>query len=260
MDVLHPALADVHIFLLIFVRITAMTFLLPIFGSENVPVPAKVGLGIVLSLMMMPLVQRGAIPVPRQFWEFVFLLVKELFVGMVVGYAASFLFVALRFAGQLIDLQMDMSMAQLVDPMDSTSTTVTEQLHILLFTIVFLLINGHYYLLMGIKRSFEVIPLLGVKVPGGQLAYYFTQLSGGVFVSAIKMAAPVYVTLTLTTLALGVVARTVPQMNVFFVGVPLKIGVGLVTMIIVLPSLVELFKGLVDTLMQDIWTLISMLA
>lgn len=261
MDVLHPAIQDVHVFILVFVRVASMLFLLPIFGSQSVPVQVKAGFAIMLSVMLTPFaLGRENIAVPRDMWEYLPLLLKELFVGVCVGYAASFLFIALRFAGRLIDIEMGFAMVEMIDPFTDASTTTTGQLQTLLFTIVFLLVNGHFFLLLAIQKSFELIPLLGADVPSGHLALMFTNLSAGIFISAMKLAAPVYVILVLTSLSLGIVARTVPQMNVFFVGMPLKIGIGLTTIVMVLPILMQLFRRMTDSLMYDIWKLLYLLA
>ena len=113
---------------------------------------------------------------------------------------------------------------------------------------------------MAIEKSFEVIPLLGVARPLGKLAAFLTQQTGNIFVIAFKMSAPVFVTLMITQVSLGVVARTVPQINVFFVGIPLNIAIAFGTAIIVLPDLVVLFKDIFDRLVQDIWRLLYMMA
>lgn len=260
MDVLHPAINEVHVFILVFARVTAMIALLPIFGSENVPVHLKAGLSIIFSIIVVPFVARQDLPIPPSLTAYAVLLIKELLVGILIGFAASFLFVAVQFAGRLVDTQMGFAFVQTVDPFTNNQTTTLGQLKVLVFTILFLLINGHYFMLLAIEKSFEMIPLLGVNVPGGHFAFQLTAMSARVFVSAIKLAAPVFITLILTSLSLGVVARTVPQMNVFFVGLPLKIGVGFGTTIIVLPLLADLFRRMVNVLMTDIWKLLYLMA
>ena len=258
---MHPALYEVHVFLLVFLRISTMLFLFPIFGSANIPVQLRIALSLLLAIMLTPFALGGEpLAVPRTLWEYLPLLLKELFVGICIGYVASFLFVALQFAGRLIDTEMGFAMVEMMDPFTDTSTTSTGQLKILLFTIVFLLVNGHLFLLLAVARSFELIPLLEASVPDGRVVELFSRLSAGVFVSALKLAAPVYVVLVLTSLALGIVARTVPQMNVFFVGMPLKIGVGLLTLALVLPMMQQLFRTMTDALMHDIWRLLHLLA
>ncbi len=255
------AAEQVQIYLLVFVRVSAMLALLPIFGSQNVPVHIKVAVTALLAFMLYPMVQgRGAVEVPLAWGMFVFSVIKELFIGIVIGFAASLLFAGVQFAGRLVDTQMGFAFVQLVDPFTSARVTTLGQLKIIVFTILFLLLNGHYFLLLAVQKSFEVIPLCGAHMPGGKTAYVLTEMTAGVFESAVKLAAPVFVTLVLTSLSMGVIARTVPQINIFFVGLPLKIFLGLGTTIVAFPALAIVFRKMVDQLMRDIWRLLYLMA
>jgi len=261
MDLPYTSVTDIYLFLLMFTRIVTMVALLPVFGSSNVPVAAKVGIAIIVSLILFPMAGgRENIGAVDSFLGFSVLLVKEAAVGLVVGFVSSMLFTGLLLAAAMIDLQMGFSFVQVVDPFTETETTVMGQLKVLVFTLVFLLINGHYFMLLAVQKSFEMIPVLGVHLPGGKLAWFLTEVTGGVFLTGLKLGAPVFITVVLTEVALGVVARTVPQMNIFFVGMPLKIGIGLLTSVIVLPVLVALFRGMVQELVGNIWKLLYLMA
>ncbi len=252
---------QIQVFLLIFVRITAMITLLPIFGSQNIPVQLKAGFSFLLAIILFPMVPVNA---PESFVftipSFALFVIRELFVGLTIGYATSLLFAAVQFAGRLVDTQMGFALVRLVDPFSNAASTVTGQFQILIYSIVFLLINGHYFLLLAVQKSFEVIPLLGANMPTGSVANVLVSMVADVFIMAVRLAAPVYSVLVLTSLSLGIVARTVPQINIFFVGLPLKIGLGLTTFAIVLPVLVLIFRGMFEMLMNDIWKLLYLMA
>jgi flagellar biosynthetic protein FliR len=259
MNIADLSAEQIQLFLLTFVRITALVSLLPVFGAAAVPVQLKAGLSFVLALLIFPTLgppAQAAVSIPL----FFFSVVKEIFVGLVLGFATTFLFAGVQFAGRLIDMQMGFSLVQVIDPFTESQVSTTGQLQILLFTILFLAINGHYFLLLAIQKSFMVIPLLGVQAPAGSLASYFSGLVGNVFVVAIQLAAPVFVVLVLTSLSLGIVARTVPQINIFFVGMPLKIAVGIGTFVLVLPALAAVFQGIVKAMIGDIWKLLHLMA
>jgi flagellar biosynthesis protein FliR len=261
MDPLTYTTNQVQIFLLGLVRIASMLALMPIFGSSSIPVQLKAGMALILCFILFPFIQQHtSMPLPQTTGLFIYKILLEAFVGIAIGFVATLLFSAVQFAGYLIDVLTGFSFVELVDPFTDTSVTVFGQFNVLIFTIAFFMINGHYFLLLAIEKSFEVIPLLGVAVPTGKLAAFITAQTGNVFVIAFKLSAPIFVTLMITQVALGVVARTVPQINVFFVGIPLNIAVAFGTAIIVLPGLVILFKGIVDKLMQDIWRLLYMMA
>jgi flagellar biosynthesis protein FliR len=250
------------IFFLVFVRVVSMLALVPIFGSQSVPPQLKVAFALILSALLFVPSHTAGVTFDYQFSiPFLGLLVvKEVMVGIAVGYVASMLFTALQFAGKLVDTEMGFGFVELMDPNTSQSVTVWGQMQVVLFTILFLAINGHYFLLLAIQRSFELIPLTGGTMPGGKVAFHLTALTGGIFAVALKFAAPIYVTLILSEVALGAVARTVPQINIFFVGMPLKIAVGLGTAILVLPMLLSLFRATVEQLVQDIWRLLFLMA
>ncbi|MCL2690147.1 MAG: flagellar biosynthetic protein FliR [Chitinispirillia bacterium] len=254
----------VQYFLLMFVRIMSMMMLMPIFGANYVPVQVKVALTLLFTSALfsvqltigLPHIDAGSLSVGL----FFLLVIKEMMAGLIIGFAASFLFSAVNFAGRMVDTQMGFGFVELTDPMTEESITVIGQLKLILFTILFLLFNGHYFLLLTIQRSFEIIPLFGAVYPAEGIIAHFTVLVTNIFILGFKLAAPVFVVLILTMIALGIVARTVPQMNIFFVGLPLKIGLGLMTTIVVLPMLTSLFRRMTESFIQDIWKLLYMMS
>jgi flagellar biosynthetic protein FliR len=253
---------QIQYFLLVFVRISTVIALLPIFGSPQVPPQIKVGISLLLSVVLFSSIMslNPQFPKAFSFALFFLLVLKEAMVGLVIGFVTTFLFTAVQLAGQLIDNEMGFGFAQVADPFTEEPITVLGQFQLIIFTILFLLFNGHYFLLLAIQKSFVIVPLFTAHMPGGKESFYVTAMVANVFVLALRFAAPIYVTLILTEMALGVVARTVPQINIFFVGMPLKIFVGLWVMMIVLPSLSNLFKQTVEMLMQDIWKLLYLMA
>lgn len=245
-------------FFLVFVRIVTITAFLPVFGSFAVPPQVKVAFALILTILLFGTVMTGARMVDAEITLpfFGLLVVKEVMVGVAVGFVASTLFAAVQFAGRLVDVEIGFGFVELMDPMSNETVTVWGQLQVILFTILFLTINGHYFMLLAVQRSFELVPLLGGVFPGGKVAHHLVSITGAVFVTALKFSAPIYVTLVLSELALGAVARTVPQINIFFVGMPLKIAVGLGTAALSLPMLAMLFRATVERLVQDIWRLL----
>ena len=261
MDLAAVTTNQIETFLLMFARIATMIALLPLFGSQQIPVQLKAGLAFFLCVILFPAVTHGAGgSFPTTTGLFVLMFIKELFVGIVIGFVASLIFTVVQFAGYLIDVLTGFSFVELVDPFSDTSVSIFGQFNVLIFTIFFFALNGHYFLLLAIEKSFSVIPLLGAQIPSGPLCAAITKSVGNIFVLGFKFSAPVFVTLFLTQIALAVVARTVPQINVFFVGVPLNIIIGLGVAIIALPGLGVMFKKMVGMMMQDIWRLLYMMS
>jgi flagellar biosynthesis protein FliR len=261
MDFAAVTTNQLQAFLLIFARIATMIALLPLFGSQQIPLTLKAGLAFFLSVILFPAVTHSALPAAAATTGlFAFMFIKELFVGIVIGFVASLIFTVVQFAGYLVDVLTGFSFVELVDPFSDTSVSIFGQFNVLVFTIFFFALNGHYFLLLAIQKSFIVIPLLGVHFAEGPLMKVIVKAVGDVFILGFKFSAPLFVTLFLTQVALAVVARTVPQINVFFVGIPLNIIIAFSVAIIALPGLGVMFKKMVDLMMQDIWRLLYIMA
>jgi flagellar biosynthetic protein FliR len=255
-------LQSIHVFSLVFTRIVAIVAFLPIFGSLNVPSKIKVALSLVLALIIYPLVQPGVdlsvteVGLPL----FAVSAVKEIFIGILIGFTASFIYAAIQFAGRIVDLQMGFAFVQMVDPLTSARVTTMGQLKMVLFTIMILLVNGHYFFIIAMKKSFDTIPLLQVSLLNAGVITLLTTMSAEIFVSAVKLAAPVLATLLLVSVALGVIARTVPQVNIFFVGLPVKIFIGMAVTFTALPILATVFRQIFTRILEQIWQLLYVLA
>lgn len=263
MDQLPISVDTIEAFLLVFARIATMLAMFPIFGAATIPPQAKVGLSLIVAMLVFiatpalhTVSAEGSPSVPILF----LLIIKEVFVGLTIGFVGMFLFAAVQFAARLIDMEIGFGMVDLIDPMSEESITVMGQLWVIVFTIVLLLINGHYFFILAIEKSFAVIPLAGVNVHSGPIASHFSKMAADIFVLGLKMSAPVYVTLILTEITLGIVARTAPQINIYFVGMPGKILVGIATTVIAFPMLAGLFRKIFEGLMNDIWSVLYMLA
>jgi flagellar biosynthesis protein FliR len=265
MDQLPFTLDTIEAFLLVFVRIATMLSLFPIFGSTTIPLQVKVGLSLFIAVLVFiaapglhtlaPHAGYGP-SVPLLF----LLIIKEVLVGLTIGFVSAFLFASVQFAARLIDMEIGFGMVDLIDPMSEESITVMGQLWIVVFTVVLLLINGHYFFILAIEKSFAVIPLADAHMRFGPIASHLIDMTGQVFVLSLKLSAPIYVTLIMTEMTLGIVARTAPQINVYFVGLPGKILIGIVTTVIAFPMLSVLFKKIFEGMMGDIWSVLYLLA
>jgi len=176
-------------------------------------------------------------------------LVMELLVGITIGFVIYILFAAVQLAGQLLDMQMGFGMVNVLDPQSGMQVPLMGNFIYLIALMVYLLMNGHHYLLSALVQSYQTVPVLGMHVNEG-----FMSLLIGVtldmFIIAIKISAPVVMALLLTDVSMGFIARTVPQMNVFIVGLPLKIIVGLVVLISVLPVYLWFFSILFNKFLE----------
>ena len=216
------------VFLLVLFRITGVLMVAPVFGSQTIPVPVKIFLSLVLALLFFPLVQGQGAPAPADAGALALAAAGELAVGLLIGFTASLLFAGVQFGGHLIDQELGLLQANLLDPVLNEQISIMGQFKVLLATLVWLLINGHHLLITSISDSFRAVPLMGLRFSEGAALHLSDTLMRDFFRMGIGIAAPALVTLFLITIAMAFMARTAPEMNVFALSFTLRLAVGIV--------------------------------
>jgi flagellar biosynthetic protein FliR len=229
-------------FLLVFVRMSGLVFTTPVIGGAAVPAQIKIGLAGLVSFMVVAVAKLTPVDVSMPFGRFVLLAAGEAAIGLVIGFCAQLMFNAVEFAGEMIGTQIGFGIVNVLDPTTNSQVSITSQYLNTLALLLFLAINGHHWFLTAAVRSFEVLPLLGFN-PSRGISEMVITLTANVLVLAVRLSAPVVVTLLLLNVALGLIARTVPQMNVFIVGFPLQIAVGLFVLGVSIPVFFETLKS-----------------
>jgi flagellar biosynthesis protein FliR len=213
-------------FFLVLGRVSPLFLLAPLFSSKLLPARARGIVAVALAIGIAPVVAAQTV-LPADVWEMAGLMLKEMLVGLAFAFALGALFAALQVAGSLLDTLIGFSFGALVDPMTGTTGGALNQLYALVGVIVFVVIDGDAWVIQGLARTYEAVPLaeapaIGSLVEGAQVAF------SGIFGAAIQVGAPVLLAVVLTDVAFGLVSRVVPQLNVFAVGFPAKVIVGLV--------------------------------
>jgi flagellar biosynthesis protein FliR len=216
-------------FFLVLARISPLFLLAPLFSSKLLPARARgiVAVGLALGIAPIAMNAGDEALLPTEILELGGLILKEMLVGFGFAFSLAALFAAIQVAGSLLDTLIGFSFGALVDPVTGTSGGVLNQLYALVGVMIFVVINGDAWVIQGLARSYDAIPLaeapaIGSLVEGAQVAY------SGIFAAAIEVCAPVLVAVVLCDVAFGLVSRVVPQLNVFAVGFPAKVTVGLV--------------------------------
>jgi flagellar biosynthetic protein FliR len=222
-------------FFLVFCRVGTMMLVAPIFGSRGTTPQVRVFLSLTVALVMAPVVAAPGVVIPGDLGTFVGRIAREALIGGLVGFVVLMVFTALEGAGHIVGLQMGFSLANIINPLTSTNASLIDQFYSLVATLVFLTIDGHHIVLLGIERTFQIVPIdnTGSILPPRDLIF---GLGREIFATASRMALPVLTALLLTDVALAMVARSVPQLNVFVVGMPAKIVVGFVMLIVTVPA------------------------
>ena len=234
---------------LILARLTSFMSLAPFFSIKNTPNMIKLGLAVFLTVLIIPTLP-AAENIPLDLVAYSILIIKEVVVGLILGYASILTFTAIKIAGELIDNQMGFAMASIVDPVNNSSITLIGQFMYLLQILLFLAVDGHHRLLMAISYSYTLIPVNGTVLQTtfvtGILKIFIEMFSLG-----IRMAAPFIVAFLICDIALGIIARTVPQLNVFVLSFPVKTGLGLITLVAVLPIMTALVNNVLSVMEKD---------
>ena len=248
-----------HLILMVLVRISIIIFIFPLFGYSVVPIKIRIGLSILLTFIVVPLILDQHINGPENLLVFFFMVGREALCGLIIGFSATLLFMAFQFAGTIVGLQMGFGIVNVIDPQSNAQVSIIGQLLYIVAILMFLAINGHHYLIEALVHSFEVIPLTK-PIFTDKIVHKIVMMSADVFVIAIKIGIPTIIALLLTNVALGIMARTVPQMNVFIVGFPIGISLGLFTLASTFPLYIFLFSKLMRMFKTDMTTIINLLA
>ncbi len=226
MDILGLSQEQFKCLILILIRVSIVLFMFPIFGGMMVPKPVKAGLALMITLVLFPIVR----PDPRLFPESLVgsinLILSELVLGLIIGLTIRLFFAAIQLGGQLIGFQMGFAIANVLDPESGTQGSILAQLGYWVALLCFLMLDGHLVLLETLANSFTVIKMGSLNIGVG-IFNRISEVSGDMFVMAVKYGAPAIVALLLTSAAFGIIAKVVPQVNILIVAFPIKIIVGL---------------------------------
>jgi flagellar biosynthetic protein FliR len=216
-------------------RILGLVAAAPIFGNTAVPVSIKVAIGVLLAAIIAPTV--GAVPpVDPMSWAGLLILGQEMLVGLAMGFAMRLVFAAIEFAGEVASSTMGMSFASFFDPSTAGRSSAVSQFVALLATLSFLAVNAHLVLLQALAESFFTLPISSTPLSLGA-PLELARWGGRIFSAGLQLSLPILAALLITNLALGILTRAAPQLNIFGIGFPITLGVGLLVLSVALPYL-----------------------
>jgi flagellar biosynthetic protein FliR len=234
-------------FILVLARVSPLFLLAPPFNSSMVPARARLIIACGISIGIAPLALHG-LAIPSDAMKIAGLALKEILVGLGFAFSIACLFAAVDAAGSMIDTQIGMNFGSLINPVDATQSGSISQLYSMVGILVFIAIDGQAWVIRGLSRTYELVPMLSTPSIS-KLTQAATSAFEGIFSSALEVAGPVLLALILTDVAFGVVSRVVPQLNIFAVGFPMKMIVGLLVVAAALPFMSGWF---VDQLQRSV--------
>ena len=256
MDIYALISNQLGFFLLVFTRISGIFTAAPIFGSRNFPVYAKAGLALLISYIVFPLVYSAKAVIPDQMLAYAFMVLSELLIGLLIGYISTFVFSAVQMAGQLLDMQIGFGIVNVIDPQFGQQIPLVGNFKYILALLVFLASNGHHVLLSALFDSFKMIPVTGVAL-NTHIVELVVDMMFTLFITALKISLPILSALLLTDMALGILAKTMPQMNIFIVGIPGKIIIGLFVLALAMPVYIAFLEVGFNAMYRDIYRLLG---
>lgn len=249
-----PFVAEVAIprfeaLLVALLRTAGILAAMPVVGGRSLPLQVKVGLAVALGLVLMPILPRPA--VPAGLGPVAAGLGSEFVIGLAIGLAVRALFAGIEMAGEIMGHQMGIGVVQLLDPLSARPTPLISHFYLILASLAFLSVNGHFLVVRAIADSFMLVPPFGAGLSPA-LSDDVLRLTAAMFRTAVQLAAPIIVAMLLINLALAVLGRAVTQLNVFILSFPVTIAGGFLVMGAALPFTIGVFDGefsrLADTL------------
>lgn len=242
-------------FMLILIRISAIFTFSPVFGRRNVPAMFKIGFSVMLSLILY-----NVFPAPSNqvfnLYAYVLSCLKELFIGLLIGYVTVLVFSVANIAGQLIDVQVGFGMVQLFSQEMGAQVSINANLMNIIMLICFFITNGHHALIRILANTFTTLP------PGNfTINFDMAEVIVSVFCSCIVMgvqiAMPVIAATFITEMIMGILMRSVPQMNMFIIGIPIKVIIGLLLLVLISPMFVQMTEPLFNNMYDSINNLLG---
>lgn len=236
---------QVIVFGLIFLRMIAFVVSSVVFGSGNINVPVKILLALVLAMVVFPSAKMLDLSSAQMSEDLVLLSAREVVIGLSLGFLTRLFFFTVGMTGELVSVSIGLGQAQIFNPMLGSNSNTVEQFYNTVATLIFFAINGHHMVLSGIVQSYELIPLAQLKINMGPFVEMVT-FAQDMMVMAIKMCAPILGAVMVTNIAMGILGRAVPQINVLVTSVPVTLMLGFALMVICLPLLIMEMNGIMD--------------
>ncbi len=238
---------NTQLFLLIMARVFALIEIAPLVSSDAIPQLVKIALSLLCAFLVFPWVAATGYPIPENGLAYVLLLIGEALVGIIMAFFLAIVYTAFQVSGQFFSLQMGFGASQVFDPMAQIEIPLMGQLLNLVAMMVFIGVDGFQRLFyIGVIRSFQAVRAVDfVGVREGLLIGLLVRLSQ-LFEHALILAFPILGTLVLVYVAMGLLAKAAPQMNLLILGFPVSIGVSFLLLFVSLPFLVDAFAGVID--------------
>lgn len=225
-------------------RILSMIASSPILGNKQIPVRVKVGFSALIAVIIAPAIGEMP-PVAVGSPQGLLIMIQQIIIGVAMGFTMRLIFTAIEMAGELAGLQMGLGFASFYDPVNAAHSPIVAQWLGMVAALAFLSINGHLYMLSALAESFRMLPV-GSMI-SNQGFYAVASWGGSIFVYALQISLPILAALLITNIALGILTRAAPQLNLFAIGFPITLAIGFLVLMLSMPH----FIPMLDRLTQE---------
>jgi len=238
-------------------RILALVASSPVLGNKQVPARVKIGLSLLITFIVAPTLD---IPtdIDASSGVGLFILLQQILVGLSMGFAMRLIFTAIEMAGDTMGMQMGLGFASFYDPVNATQTQVVAQFLGIIAALAFLSMNGHLYMLSALVDSFQAFPI-STQLPSASAMHTLALWGGSIFSNSLRLALPLIGALLITNLALGILTRSAPQLNIFAIGFPITLVVGFATLMLTLPYLAPLLDTITNAGLETMMSVATQL-
>ncbi len=244
------------LFTIVLFRTASILFFSPIYNQIGLPITIKIGLSVVVAFVIFPTINSPLHTLPESLLTFVFMIFKEIAIGFVIGYGATLVFGAFVVAGDLISGEIGLQMAQMADPLFGGRINQISQMLQIIGLLLFLSINGHHWIINALVLSYKTVPITEFFWSGVTMTK-IVQSFEGLFISAIKLAAPIMIMLSLIVVVTGIISRATPEIGILMVVFPMKIIVGFLILAVTFPFMARAMEYLLNILRKDLLSFVG---
>ena len=247
-------------FLLVLTRTSGIFFISPFFGGLTIPANIRAGAAVAIAVLIFPvIVKESIVTAPANILMFFATVMQELIIGWMIGFIAFVVMAAINMSGKIMDLQVGFAVANLMDPNSGQQTPLIGGFLHNLAVIYLLVVNGHHFILAALVESFRSVPIDSI-VWNPALSEFMIDLTAGVFLTGMKIAMPVTFAILITNVGMGILARTMPQMNIFVIGIPMHLMIGLFMLAMLMPFYILFLDVMFNGIYADISTAIKLIS
>lgn len=245
-------------FLIILSRMSGLFMISPFFGSMNIPVQIKAACTLAFAAVIYPVVNTP-VTIPADVWNYAFMLFEELMIGWLIGFVGACALSAINMAGKVMDMQVGYAVVNVMDPTSGQQIALIGSFMYNLAILIMLIVNGHHMIISALAESFNVVPLT-TAVYNVELSSLIVDITSAIFLTGMKIAMPVTFAILMINVGMGILARTMPQMNIFVIGIPLHLFLGTGVLLMLMPFFVLFLDVIFNAMYRDISLVIKAMA